>query len=106
MLIALIKDFRSEIYQDFVDQIMPAVINAIDMQRIQILDKVFMVISFGIKYLSKSIKEDISNFYSAYSDLLIHKNRYLRKFASQSLSYVLRKIHFNEDSIKMIVRLI
>ena len=65
-----------------------------------------MVISFGVKYLSKPIKEDISNFYASYSELLVHKNKFLRKFASQSLSYVLRKINFNQTVIAMVFGLL
>ncbi|CDW84473.1 small subunit processome component 20 homolog [Stylonychia lemnae] len=106
LLIALIKDFRQDIYQEFLNMIMPAVISVIDMQKIQILDKVFTVISFGVKYLNKSIKEDLENFCDMYSELLIHKNRYIRKFASQSISYVLRKISFNQNTIKLLAKIL
>ena len=55
LLITLIKDFRQDIYEDFVTKIMPATISIIDMQKIDVIDKVFTLISFGIKYLSRSI---------------------------------------------------
>ena len=38
--------------------------------------------------------------------MLVHKNRYLRKFASQSLSYVLRKISFTDKTIKMVTNIL
>jgi hypothetical protein len=62
------------------------------------------MISFGIKYLLKPIKEDIQNFYSVYSELLVSKNKYVRKFAAQSFSYVIRKVKFNEKLYKLIIK--
>ena len=61
------------------------------------------MISFGIKYLSKYIKEDIAHFYSVYYELIIHRNKFIRKFASQSLCYVLRKIEFNHELLSILL---
>lgn len=54
----------------------------IDAQNAELLDKVFTMISFGIKYLVKSIKDDIDNFYDMYLEVLVHKNKFIRKFAA------------------------
>jgi hypothetical protein len=40
------------------------------------------MISFAIKYLTKSIKEDLKNFYSTYIEMLGHRNKFVRKFAA------------------------
>ena len=92
LLIALIKDLRDDVYGAFKVHILPKAIEVIDTQNIQLLDKVFTLISFGIKYLVKPIMADFQNFYVVYLELLIHNNKHLRKFAAQSLSYVTRKM--------------
>lgn len=54
----------------------------IDISNVTLLDKIFTMLSFSIKYLAKPIKEDLDNFYSLYLEILINKNRYIRKFAA------------------------
>lgn len=97
LLVALVKDLRQEIYHEFLNQILPSVILVLDAQNLQLLDGVFSFLSFSFKYLLKPIKEDIANFYIVYSELLKHKNRFVRKFAAQSFSYVLRKVAFTPE---------
>jgi hypothetical protein len=82
LFIALIKDFRADIYQDFIKQILPSMICALDISNVTLLDKIFTLLSFAVKYLTKSIKEDLDSFYSQYVELLAHKNRFVRKFAA------------------------
>lgn len=92
LIIALIKDLREEIYESFKSQILPKSLEVIDTQDINLLDKVFTMISFGIKYLVKPITKDFQVFYSVYLELMVHKSKHLRKFAAQGLSFVLRKM--------------
>lgn len=82
LFIALIKDFRADIYQDFIKQILPSMISALDISNVTLLDKIFTLLSFAVKYLTKSIKDDLDSFYSQYVELLAHKNRFVRKFAA------------------------
>lgn len=58
LLIALIKDLREEIYPSFKSLILPTALEAIDTQELALLDKVFTLVSFGIKYLVKPIIKD------------------------------------------------
>jgi hypothetical protein len=74
---------------------LPGVVNAIDIENLDLLDKIFSLLSFAMKYLLKQIKDDIVNVYDVYFELIRHKNKYVRKFASQSLCYVLRKVPFD-----------
>lgn len=62
--------------------IMPRVIGVLDITNVALMDKIFTLLSFGVKYLTRSIKEDINSFYSAYIELLAHKNKFVRKFAA------------------------
>ena len=83
---------------------MPSMINALDISNVTLLDKVFTLLSFAVKYITKSIKEDLENFYSAYVELLGHKNKFVRKFAAQSFCYVIRKISFDERLLSTILK--
>ena len=56
-----------------------------------------------MKYLLKQIKDDIHNVYDVYFELIRHKNKYVRKFASQSLCYVLRKVPFDQALVEMLL---
>ncbi len=82
LFIALIKDFRGDIYQDFLKMIMPNVISALDISNVTLVDKIFTLLSFGVKYLTKYIKDDLRNFYETYSEMLAHRNKFVRKFAA------------------------
>jgi hypothetical protein len=61
---------------------MPAVIQTIDVQNLKIMDKVFTLFSFCFKYLLKPIREDLQSFYSIFSEIVVHKNRHLRRFSA------------------------
>jgi U3 small nucleolar RNA-associated protein 20 len=104
LFIALIKDFRSEIYQDFLNQIMPSVIGALDISNVILVDKIFTLMSFGVKYLTKSIKEDLENFYQTYVEMLAHRNKFVKKFAAQSFCYVVRKLPFDNHLLSIILK--
>jgi hypothetical protein len=71
---------------------MPSVIEIIDVTNLMILDKVFTLFSYSMKYLLKQIRNDVKNFWEVFGVLLAHRNKHLRHFAAQSFSHVLRKI--------------
>ena len=79
---ALVKDFRGDIYEDFLNLIMPRVIASLDISNVALVDKIFTLLSFAVKYLTRSIKDDIERFFGTYSELLAHKNKFVRKFAA------------------------
>lgn len=83
---------------------MPNVIGALDITNVTLVDKIFTLLSFAVKYLTKSIKEDISNFYQVYVELLAHKNKFVRKFAAQAFCYVIRKLTFDHRLIQVLLR--
>lgn len=53
LMIALIKDLREDIYKPFMNQILPGVVAAIDIENLDLLDKIFSLLSFAMKYLLK-----------------------------------------------------
>lgn len=82
---------------------MPKIVAVLDRDNLKLLDKVFQLLSFAMKFLIKDIKSDIKNVYTIFFELIGHSNRYVRKFASQSLSFVIRKLPINKELIEMIV---
>jgi len=104
LLIALIKDLRGDIYDDFKRLIMPQVISIIDVQNIGVMESIFTLFSYSFKYLLKSIRADIKCFYDVFQEVLVHKNRHLRHFASQCFSYVLKKMTLDGEAVEMILQ--
>lgn len=99
LVIALIKDMRGDIYEEFLQEILPVIISVLDCTDLQLMDAVFSMLSFSFKYLIKPLKEDLTRFYTVYSELLMHKSKFVRKFAAQSFSYVLRKVKFTPELV-------
>ncbi len=83
---------------------MPNVIGALDISNVILVDKIFTLMSFAIKYLTKSIKDDLENFYMTYVEMLGHRNKFVRKFAAQSFCYVVRKLPFDEKLLNIIMK--
>jgi hypothetical protein len=83
-------------------ELLPTVISLLDCSNLPLLDAVFSLLSFSFKYLLNPIREDLTRFYSIYVELLQHKNKFVRKFAAQSFSYVLRKVKFTESITGMV----
>lgn len=82
--------------------ILPSVIEIIDVTNLMLLDKIFTLFSYSMKYLLKQVRADVKNFWEIFCVLLAHKNKHLRHFASQSFSHVLRKITVDEGLIEII----
>jgi hypothetical protein len=82
LTIAFIKDLRSDVYDQFVTQILPQAIAMLDIQNVPLVDKVFTMISFAIKYLIRDIKGDLKKFYSIYFEILSNKSKHVRRFAA------------------------
>lgn len=103
LFVALVKDFRADIYEEFMTAILPKVVGSLDITNVELMDKVFTLVSFAVKYLTKSIKEDLPRFYGVYSELLSHRNKFVRKFSAQALCYVVRKVAFDDKMISLIL---
>ena len=82
LIMALIKDLRQEVYESFMHEILPKVIEIIDGRNLQLMDKIFQLLSISFKFLVKPIKENVEDVYSIYFELLTHKNHFVRKFTA------------------------
>lgn len=106
LFVCLIKDLRQDVYPAFLEKVLPATVAQIDCRNLLLLDHIFSMLSFAMKYLVKNIKHDIERFYGVISELVYHRNRHLRKFVCQALSYVLRKFMTTKEELTRIVKMI
>jgi hypothetical protein len=53
------------------------------------------VFTYSIKFLIKPIMEDLNSFYSIYFQLILSKNKHIRRFACESFAYIMHKISHN-----------
>ena len=89
-IIALIKDTRQLIFPLFLSKIMPKLISVLKIEDVETLDKVFTVFAYGFKFLQKKMIENLRDVYLCYYELLAHSNKYIRKFAAESFSHLVR----------------
>ena len=91
-VIALIKDARHFIFPLFLSKIMPTLIKMIRLEAVENLNNIFTSFAYAFKFLQKSILQNLSQVYLCYYELLANNNKYIRKFASESFSFILRAV--------------
>jgi hypothetical protein len=103
LLIALIKDLRSEISFDKLValDLFQKVINLIDVRNLELMDQVFTFFCHCFKYLLPMITQNLDKFYSIYFQVLHFRNKHIRKFATESFSYILRKLSNDKNFDKI-----
>lgn len=74
----------------------------VNTQDLALLDRVFSLLAFCFKYLVRPIRENFTHVYSLFSELVHVRNSWVRRFSAQSLSYVLRKLTFDQALIEML----
>jgi hypothetical protein len=93
LFVALIKDMRKFIDFStlFLDKIFPKVISMITIFDQDLLEKIMQFFSFTFKYMMPTILKNFDKFFQSYFPVLNHNNKFVKKFAAESFSYVLRK---------------
>ena len=94
LLIALVKDLRAELsFQTlFSEDIFPKIIGLIEVTEVELLEQIMTFFSYCFKYMLPILIKNFSMFYKGYYQVINHKNRYVRKYACESFSHILRKI--------------
>jgi len=64
----------------------------IDIHRHELVDQIFLFFSYSFKFLTNQILKDFPWFYKLYFKVISFKNELLRKFACESMSFIIRKI--------------
>ena len=98
----LIRDCQSEIFQLFCQEILMKLLSLIDIKNLDILEDVFLVLAYALKYLFNKIMKEFKIFYDLYFfQFFGNKNKHIRKFAAESFSYIIKKIPKNEIKAKL-----
>ena len=103
ILVALIKDLRKEISFEtlFLDKIFPKIISLLSVLELELLEQIISFFSYCFKYMLPTILRNFGKFYKVYFNVLMHRNKFIKQFAAESFSYVLRKAK-KENLPKMI----
>ena len=87
------RDLQDEFYP-FFPQILIVLVKLLDPNNPKLLEKIFSTLGYLFKFLQKLLLQDIDNVFSLYyNELLGHKKDYIRIFAAESFSFLLRKLN-------------
>ena len=98
LLVALIKDVRSECFDYFIDKNLPQVIKVLNTcnDNVEMIDHIFGFFVNMFKIFEKSIQNQFEKVLFVYSEILFNKNRFIRKFAAQSLCFIIKNLPQDE----------
>ena len=98
LLIALIKDIRAESYEYFFNKNFPQVISLLNdnCDSVEIIDHIFTFFVNVFKILESSIVKNFKTVLLVYSEILFNKNKFIRRFAAQSLCFIIKNLSQND----------
>ncbi|TYZ65388.1 hypothetical protein PybrP1_008760 [[Pythium] brassicae (nom. inval.)] len=96
LLTALARELRKEFYPHFAG-ILPDVIAIIDTKDPELSTQVFKTITMLFNYLRVQILKDMEAVHKCYFPLLGHPKPFVRDFAAQTLSVLLRRVDSPKD---------
>ncbi|KAK2893002.1 hypothetical protein Q8A67_012990 [Cirrhinus molitorella] len=91
LIVQLARDLQMDFYPHFPDFFM-IIMSILETQDTEVLEWAFTCLSYLYKYLWRRMVKDMDNIYSLYSKLLAHKKEYIRNFAAESFSFLMRKV--------------
>lgn len=93
LLIALIRDCGREIYDLYLDRILPVILAPINPTAVTEIEHAFKIIASSLRFLIKPILERPAQFVEKLlGHLLPHNNVYLRRFTAETVVYVVNRI--------------
>lgn len=95
ILSGLVKDLRDETYDEFLDYIFPYLIKLLgETQNVEAIEKTFGVLVNIFKFLQNAILKprNFSKFFFIFSELIFNRTKYIRKFACESISYLIKNL--------------
>jgi hypothetical protein len=95
ILSGLVKDLRDETYDEFLDNIFPNIIKLLaETQNVEAIEKTFGVLVNIFKFLQNAILKprNFSKFFFIFSELIFNRTKYIRKFACESISYLIKNL--------------
>ncbi|DAZ99386.1 TPA: LOW QUALITY PROTEIN: hypothetical protein N0F65_005288, partial [Lagenidium giganteum] len=102
LLTALARELRKEFYPHFA-AVLPPVVAIIDTKDPELSTQVFKTLTMLFTYLRAQILRDMDAVHKCYFPLLGHPKPFVRDFAAQTLSVLLRRIDSNKELKKYLM---
>ncbi len=90
LIVSLARDLQTDFYPYFSD-IFVCLKDLLNTTDTELIENIFVCLTFLLKYLSKYIIKDFAHNYKLLSSLLTSKKDFIRKFTSESFSFLVRK---------------
>ncbi|RWS09630.1 hypothetical protein B4U79_02561 [Dinothrombium tinctorium] len=103
LVVALAFDLQNEFYPYFID-LFDILVNLLQNQDTKLLEAVFMCFAYLFKNLWRYILNDFRKIFSRFAHKLLTRNQkdYIKAFAAQSFSFLMRKIENKEAFFELI----
>lgn len=100
LLLELYRDCGNELYEETLELILPTLTSKLDIVKIELVKTVFGVLAAALKYMLKICLKKFDEFTICFMKHTVWKtNPYLRRFSTECLTYLIKKIR-NEKSLK------
>jgi hypothetical protein len=93
VLTGFIKDIREDAYELFLYTILPNLIELLlNTDNTEVIDKIFAVLVNIFKFFAKVLNNDnnFERFFYIYSELIFNKNKHIRRFANESICFLIK----------------
>lgn len=92
LLVALLRDCGEEIFEIFVEKIMPKLASVLVVTDIGMVQICFSVLAAGLKFMLKKCLTEYETFFKAFIlNFMPLSNHYLRRFSTECLVYLIKK---------------
>ncbi len=94
---SLFRDCQGEIFELFLHEILQKLSAFLDIKQTDIIQEIFMVFAYALKYLFTRIVHEFTAFFNVFFyELFGNSNKFIRNFAAESFSFILKKLNKNE----------
>jgi hypothetical protein len=104
ILTGFIKDIREDAYELFIYTILPSLTELLlSNENVEVIDKVFAVLVNVFKFFAKVLNNDnnFEKFFMIYSELIFNKNKSIRRFANESICFLIKNFEKNDLTNRM-----
>ena len=100
LLVELFRDCQGELYDEALQLVIPILADKLDVVQITMIQTVFSVFAAALKYMLKICLKKFDEFTICFvKHTILKTNPYLRRFSTECLTYLIKKIR-NEESLK------
>ena len=100
LLVALLRDCGDQLFEEFLEVILPGIAARLDVTRVQLVQESFKIVAAGLKFMIKSCLKKFERFCGVFvRHFAGDGNPFLRRFSTECVVYLIKKIR-NVDLLK------